>query len=88
MLTAELIRERVRQQPFVPLRVVTSSGQTYDVYHPDMIWIGRTDLHVGMPSPDDPTIYERDARIAILHITALEDLPSRKKRDGNGRHRK
>lgn len=88
MFTAQLIRDRVRQQPFVPLRIVTSSGQSYDVYHPDMIYIGRSDLHVGTPLPDDPTIYETVARIANLHITALEDLPSRKKRDGNGRHRK
>ena len=85
MLTAQIIRDRVRQQPFVPLRIVTSSGRTYDVRHPDLIWIGRSDLHVGMPSPEDPTIYDKDARIAIMHITALEDLPARKRRGGNGR---
>jgi hypothetical protein len=79
MFTAQLIRDRVRKQPFVPVRVVTSSGQTYDVYHFDMIWIGHNDLHVGMPSPDDPTIYDSEsvARIAILHITARSRIRRR-----------
>ena len=88
MFTAALIRDRVRDQPFVPLRIVTSSGQTFDVYHPDLIWIGRNELYVGMPSPDDPTLHYGTMRIAIMHVTALEELPARKKRDGNGRHRK
>lgn len=88
MFTAKLIRERVREQPFVPLRIVTSSGRTFDVYHPDLVWIGSNELHVGMPSQDDPTLHYGTTRVAILHVTAMEDLPARKKRDGNGRHRK
>lgn len=33
MLTAADIRDRVRLRLFRPLRIVTSSGETYDVYH-------------------------------------------------------
>jgi hypothetical protein len=50
MFTPSQIKDRVRQQPFVPLRIVTSSGEAYEVRHPDLVWIGTRDIHVGMPS--------------------------------------
>lgn len=84
MFTTKDIQERVRQQPFVPLRLVTSSGQSYDVYHPDLIWIGRRELMVGTASNDDPVHYDQVSRIAIMHITALQDLPTPPKTVGNG----
>lgn len=87
MFTAEDIRDRVRKQPFVPLRITTSSGESFEVYHPEMMLVGRRDVQIGMPGPDDPTIYEQVTRVAILHITAIHDLSTRKRRDGNGRRR-
>ena len=87
MFTPEQIRDRVRKQPFAPLRIVTSSGESYNVQHPDMIWIGLREIHVGMPSERKPQFYGRTSRIAIMHITALEDLPSRSRPKGDGRGR-
>ena len=75
MFTADDIHARVRQTPFVPVRIVTSSGDTFDVYHPDLIMVGRRDIMVGMASMRHPRQYERVTRIAIMHVTALEDLP-------------
>jgi hypothetical protein len=76
MLTADDIHQRVRIRPFRPLRLVTSSGEFYDVYHPDLIMVGRRDVIVGLPSSENPIHYEQVARIAIMHVTALEDLPT------------
>ena len=75
MFTADNIQERVRQRPFVPLRIVTISGEAFDVYHPDLIMVGRRDVMIGMASVNHPGQYERVTRIAIMHVTALEDLP-------------
>ncbi|MGH7172845.1 MAG: hypothetical protein ACRELG_21400, partial [Gemmataceae bacterium] len=58
-----------------PLRIVTSSGETYDVLHPDLIMLGKHDVTVGLLSSESPTYYDQVARIAIMHITALHDLP-------------
>ena len=33
MFTADEIEARLRRQPFVPVRVVTSLGQNYDITH-------------------------------------------------------
>jgi len=75
MFTPENIQDRVRKRPFVPLRIVTSSGETFDVFHPDLIMVGRCDITVGIASVEHPGQYERQTRIAIMHVTALEDLP-------------
>jgi len=75
MFTPDNIQDRVRKRPFVPLRIVTSSGETFDVFHPDLIMVGRRDITVGIASVEHPGQYERQTRIAIMHVTALEDLP-------------
>ena len=87
MFTAKDIQQRIRKQPFVPLRVVTSAGELFDVHHPAMILVGQRDIQIGEPSAEDPTIYDQVTRVSILHITALKDLPHRKRRNGNGRQR-
>lgn len=76
MFTANDIRARIKVQPFKPVRIVTSSGQTYDVFHPGMILIGQRELTVGRPSSGDPSIYEQTDQVSVLHVTALEDLPA------------
>lgn len=75
MFSPDDIQARVRQRPFVPLRIVTSSGQTLDVYHPDLIMVGRGFLIVGTASSDHPSQFEQVTRVAVMHVTALEDLP-------------
>jgi hypothetical protein len=84
MFTPDEIEARIRAQPFVPVRIVTSSGQSFDIYHPDLLLIGRRSLEVGSASNENPKHYERVTRVAIMHITALEDLPSSVSSSGNG----
>jgi hypothetical protein len=81
---AKSIQKRVRKQPFVPFRITTSSGEVFDVYHPEMIFVGRREIEIGTPTRDDPTIFEDVTNVAIMHITSIRNLPSRKRRDGNG----
>jgi hypothetical protein len=76
MFNADDIQSRVRQRPFVPVRIVTSSGQIYDVYHPDLVMVGRRDLMIGRPSTENPAHYDQVSRVAILHVTDLQDLPT------------
>jgi hypothetical protein len=78
MFTPQQLKDRIRRQPFVPLRIVTSSGESYTITHPDLVLIGVRDIHVGIASRKDPTTYENVARISLLHITALEDAATDK----------
>jgi hypothetical protein len=84
VFTVKDIEARVRQQPFVPLRFVTRSGQSFDVFHPDLILIGKREVMVGTAGNDDPTHYDQVSRIAIMHISALQDLPTQPKPEVNG----
>ncbi len=75
MFTPDEIQERIGEQPFVPVRIVTSSGQMFDVNHPDLVMVGRLTLTIGSASTENPRQYERMTRVAIVHVTALEELP-------------
>jgi hypothetical protein len=87
MFSPDDIQARIRRRPFTPLRIVTSSGETFDVYHPDVVMVGRRDITVGMASAEHPGQYERQTRIAIMHVTALEDLPVPTPPGGNDREK-
>ena len=75
MFTAQDIKQRAMVRPFQPFRIVTGSGESYQVTHPDLVFIGINDVIVGIGSSEHPEFYEQVSRVAIMHVTALEDLP-------------
>jgi hypothetical protein len=84
MFNADDIQSRIREHPFVPLRVVTTSGQTYDISHPDLIMVGRRFLIIGTASNDNPTQFDVANRVAIMHVSDLQDLPAKAAENGSG----
>ncbi len=82
MFTPELIQSRLRQQPFVPVRIIISSGQQFDIFHPDLVLVGHRDMIIGMASSRNPTLYDRTTRVPLMHVTAMEDLPAPVPADG------
>jgi hypothetical protein len=78
MLTGNDVRERLQQKPFVPFRVVMSSGQFYDIYHPELVLVGKRHLFVGTASEDNPTEFDRSSLLSVLHMAAIENLPTEK----------
>src|SRR5271170_7994673 len=75
MFTADDIQARIRERPFIPVRLVTSSGQSYDITHPDLVLVSRRFLIIGTASNENPTQIETASRVAILHVTDLQDMP-------------
>jgi len=84
MFTADDIQSRLRERPFVPVRVVTSSGQSYDVTHPELVLVGRRSLIIGTASNENPSQFESASRVAVLHVTDLQDIPRQGTASGNG----
>jgi hypothetical protein len=84
MFTPEEVDERLHQRPFAPFRIVTSAGPTFDVFHPDLVLVGRRSLIIGTASSENPRHYELTTRVAMMHITDLEDLPAPAPSQGNG----
>ena len=75
MFTPDNIQSRLREKPFIPMRIVTTTGQTYDIYHPDLVFVAERFLIVGTPSPTNPARADEVTRVAIMHVTEMRDLP-------------
>lgn len=74
-MTVQTLCELLTQQPFKPFRLVMSSGQSYDVRHPEMALLTRTDILVGIGDSDDGIPAEFKI-CSLLHVSAIEPLSS------------
>ncbi len=72
-MTVQTFRELMAQRPFKPFRLVMSSGQAYEVRHPEMAFLTRTSILVGMDIGDDGLPAEFKI-CSLLHVTAIEPL--------------
>jgi hypothetical protein len=73
VMTVQTFRELLGQRPFNPFRLVMSSGQTYDVRHPEMALLTRTSILVGIDETDEGVPAEFKI-CSLLHVTAVEPL--------------
>lgn len=74
-MTVQTFRELLTQRPFKPFRLVMSSGQTYDVRHPEMALLTRSDMLVGVDETEEGIPAEFKI-CSLLYITAVEPLTS------------
>lgn len=72
-MTVQTFRELLSQQPFKPFKLVMLSGQSYDVRHPEMAWLTRTSILVGIDQTDEGVPAEFKI-CSLLHVTAVEPL--------------
>lgn len=81
-MRAEQIRNHLRKQPYVPIRVFLSDGSAYDVRHPEMAAVSRTELVIGL-DPSEDELPERFAYCDPVHVTRIEPIDgSRPQRPG------
>jgi hypothetical protein len=72
-MTVQTFRNLLAARPFKPFRVVMSSGQTYEVRHPERAFVTKTDLLVGIDIEDDGVPAEFKI-CSLLPVTAIEPL--------------
>lgn len=72
-MTVQTFRDLLHAKPFQPFRLVMSSGEKYEVRHPEMAWLTRTDILVGIGETRD-NIPSRFKICSLLHITAIEPI--------------
>jgi hypothetical protein len=70
-VTLQTFRDLLASRPFKPFRLVMSSGQSYEVRHPEMAWLTRTSILVGIDDEDDGVPAEFKI-CSLLHVTAIE----------------
>lgn len=71
-MTVQTFRDLLAQRPFQPFRIVMSSGEKYEVRHPEMAILTRTNLLIGLNVKDG--VAARFKMCSLLHITAVEPL--------------
>jgi hypothetical protein len=61
----------LRERPFEPLRFIVSDGSAYDIYHPDLVFVGSSTSHIGFPSEEGSPFFERTIRVDNGHISRI-----------------
>jgi hypothetical protein len=74
-MTVQTFREILARRPFQPVKVTLSSGQSYEIRHPEMAMLTRTDLLLGVEISPDGVPAEFKI-LSLLHVTAIEPLAS------------
>jgi hypothetical protein len=72
-MTVQTFRELLTKRPFQPFRLVMSSGNTYDVRHPEMAMLTRSDILVGVDETEEGVPAEFKI-CSLLHVSAIEPL--------------
>ena len=72
-MTVQTFREMLARRPFQPVRLTLSSGQSFEIRHPEMALLTRTSILVGTDVGEDdvPAAFKV---ISLLHDTSLEPL--------------
>jgi hypothetical protein len=81
-MTLQDFHRLLRARPFQPFRVITSSGERYEVRHPEVAFLTRTNLVIGL-APDSQGTAEDWTIVSLLHVAAIEPLkgqPPRRRR--------
>ena len=67
------VRKLWKQRPFKPFRIITDTGQRYDVPGPEYILVTTTTLVVGV-GKDENDIFDSMRELGVLNVNAIEPL--------------
>jgi hypothetical protein len=59
------------------VRILFSDGTSYDVGHPEMMMVGRTEVVIGLQSNGDD-VFDRFAYCDPVHITRIEPIDEKR----------
>ena len=68
----ETFREMLARRPFQPVKITLSSGESFEIRHPEMALLTRSSLLIGTDLRDGvPAEFKI---ISLLHIASMEPL--------------
>jgi len=66
----------LRQRPFTPIRIHLTTGKTYDIRHPELVWVRPQCADIALDPDPQTGVIERADRVSLLHIVRVEELES------------
>ncbi|HKB06360.1 MAG TPA: hypothetical protein VKD90_29465 [Gemmataceae bacterium] len=83
-MAPEELRDSLRQKRFEAFRIVLTDGAGCDVRHPDLLWVGRRTVYVGLTGEPSQTFFDRAVKVDLLHVVRIEPLESTSSPPRNG----
>jgi hypothetical protein len=74
------LRKLWKQRPFAPFRIVTDSGQHYDILTADCIMVTKTTLAIGRRKKKSDPEFDSMHLLGVLNVDAIEPLVSQPKK--------
>lgn len=74
MMTAQNVLGYVKAEPFRPFRVHKASGRTFDVRHPEMVKVLKSNLLIFKASHETPEIPEEWESVSLMLTESISDL--------------
>jgi hypothetical protein len=78
-MTLQDFQRLLKAQPFQPFKVHLSNGEVYEVRHPEMAFLMRTKLVLGL-DPDKSGYADDWAMISLLHVASIEPVQPRNRK--------
>jgi hypothetical protein len=72
-MTLQTFRELLGRRPFQAVKLTLSSGQTFEIRHPEIAMLTRTSLLIGVDVADDGVPAEFKI-VSPLHVASIEPL--------------
>jgi hypothetical protein len=72
-MSAAVLKDLIARRPLEPFRVRLSSGDSYEVRHPEMALLLRNGIYVAVPNGSDE-LPEQAVWCSLLHVAAVEPL--------------
>lgn len=75
-MTIDDLKTALHRKPFQPVRLILSSGDSYDVPHPELAWLVKGGVYVGLPNGASD-LPEQVVFCSLSHIAAIEQEATR-----------
>lgn len=75
-MTVQTFREMLGRRPFQPVKLTLSSGQSFEIRHPEMALLTRTSILIGTEIAEDGVPAEFKI-VSLLHVASMEPLTNR-----------
>jgi hypothetical protein len=76
VITPGTMMEYVKARPFRPFRIHMASGGTFEVRHPEMLRIGRSDMVLFSPSIENADVYDHWNTLSMMLVALVSHLDS------------
>jgi hypothetical protein len=74
-MTVQTFREMLARRPFQPVKLTLSSGQSFEIRHPEMALLTRTTILIGTDVAEDGVPQEFKI-ISLPQVASMEPLTS------------